>query len=341
MPNVNRKAILIAIVFAVSATLAYQKKEALFRILVVFAFAGVFVLLLLPLCALLERKGLSVSQAALCSVAALLAIVLLLVSSFIPYLAVHSIDLIRRLTPTLNGLLRDGGRALRQFGLTGIQDGNLMDMLARTMSSVTSRLAKGSVAFATQAGQFVFALVIAYYVLRERDLLAGHLLLCIPLSWRRAFLCGIRGCKNALLSYLSGVLKTSLFVGSATFAGLVLLGVRDALLLSLFMAVLEILPYIGPILASVPILLSAFSQGPTRALLALVIVVLVQQAEGNFISPHFTASSTSIHPLAALVSVFVLGSLMGMWGILLAIPLVVTARSIFWSVQQAEFLIEP
>ena len=69
-------------------------------------------------------------------------------------------------------------------------------------------------------------------------------------------------------------------------------------------------------------------------MLALAVIVLVQQVEGNFVSPHFTASGTSLHPLAALVSVFVLGSLFGLWGILLAIPVVVTLRSAIWSARQ-------
>ncbi len=69
-------------------------------------------------------------------------------------------------------------------------------------------------------------------------------------------------------------------------------------------------------------------------LLSLIVVVLVQQIEGNFITPYFTASSTSINPLSALISVFILGSLMGVWGIVLAIPLVVTLRSIMWSIRR-------
>ena len=88
-------------------------------------------------------------------------------------------------------------------------------------------------------------------------------------------------------------------------------------------------------LAAIPIVLTTLSQGVYRALLALGVVLLVQQIEGNFISPYFTASSTSIHPLAALLSVFILGSLMGLWGILLAVPIVVTLRSVFWSLRQA------
>ena len=138
------------------------------------------------------------------------------------------------------------------------------------------------------------------------------------------------------LGYLCGVLKTSAFVGGATALGLALLGVRDALLLGLFMGIFELLPYVGPVLASVPILLSTLPQGIYPSALALALVIAVQQVEGNFVSPYFTASSTSIDPLTAVVSVFVLGSLFGLWGILLAVPLVVTARSLLWSLRHAQ-----
>ena len=147
-------------------------------------------------------------------------------------------------------------------------------------------------------------------------------------------LAAIKSCKLALLGYISGVLKTSAFVTAATFLSLTVLGVRDALLLSLFMGVFEVLPYIGPVLAAVPIVLAALGQSWQQALFALGLVVLVQQIEGNFVSPHFAASSTSIHPMLALSSVFILGSLFGLWGIMLAIPAVVTARSLLWSLRR-------
>lgn len=336
MKATYKRMLLNAIGLAVVAFIVCRKWEAFAQIATVLAFASVFTLSLLPMCAHLERRGMHASGAALCCVLSLLAAMLLLVSSFIPYLVVRTIDLIRRITPTLAGLLQNGGQMLEQFGFIAVRPNALPDMLATMMSAVTAKLARAGVAFAAQTGQLVFALVIAYYLLRERAMLANHLMLLIPTRWRMDFLTGMRGCKNALMCYLSGVFKTSLFVGVATFAGLALLGVRDAPLLSLYMGILEMLPYIGPVLASAPILLSALPQGTAQAFWALLLVVLVQQAEGNFVSPYFTASSTSIHPLAALLSVFVFGCLLGIWGILLAIPLVVTARSVFWSVRQAE-----
>lgn len=318
----------------------YQKRGAFFQIAAVFAFAGAFTLILSPLCRMLENRGLQTKiAAAVCVLGFVLAAVLIL-AAFIPYLISHTIDLVRRMTPTLTALLQQGDALLQQFGIAIQQQTRLTDMIATAMSRLTTLLARGSVSFAAQTGQFVFSLVIAYYMLCERVRIANHLILLLPLPWRTAFLCAMLGCKNAVLGYLSGVLKTSLFVALATFAGLFVLGVRDALLLSMFMGLFEILPYIGPVLAAIPIVLTTLSQGFYRALLSLGVVLLVQQIEGNFISPYFTASSTSIHPLAALLSVFIMGSLMGLWGILLAVPIVVTLRSALWSLRQASNLMK-
>lgn len=107
------------------------------------------------------------------------------------------------------------------------------------------------------------------------------------------------------------------------------------------MSVFEVFPYIGPILASIPIALTALGQGIGQAISALIVVVIVQQIEGNFVTPYFTASSTSIRPFSALIGVFILGSLMGLWGIVLAIPLLVILRSIFWSLRSATIMMKP
>ena len=313
----------------------YRRRGALLAILAVFAFAAVFTLLLAPVCRLLERRGMRPALAAGMAVGGLLLLALLIVSAFVPYLAAHSIQLIRRNAPTLMALMQQIGGVLEQAGLRSVYGQGSGDMIASAAASITALAARGGMGIAAQTGRILFALVLSYYFLCERKRLGNYLLLFVPPAWRMAMLSALQGCKNAALGYLSGMLKTSAFVGVATYLGLLLLGVQDALLLALFMAIFEALPYVGPVLAAVPILLSSLPQGMHQTLLALALVVLVQQVEGNFISPYFTATSTSLHPLAALISVFVLGSLMGIWGIVLAVPLVTTLRSLLWSVRQA------
>ena len=297
--------------------------------------------MLAPLCTRMERKGLSPSASAAICVLGLVLLTAMALSAFIPYLFAHTMDLIRRIMPTLSTLNQQCAVFLNALGLHPIGQTNLSEWLGTLISQGTGIIAKESMAFAAKAGQFVFSFVITYYLLCERKRLGRHLLLLLPIARREVFLSACLGCKNALMSYLSGVLKTSLFVFLATFAGLFALGINDALLLSVFMSVFEVFPYIGPILASIPIALTALGQGIGQAVSALIVVVIVQQIEGNFVTPYFTASSTSIRPFSALIGVFILGSLMGLWGIVLAIPLLVILRSIFWSLRSATIMMKP
>lgn len=315
-------------------TVIYLKRDAFAQIAIVFVFSIAFTLLLTPICSRLEKVGCSVHLASAIAALGLVVLGAVFLAAFIPYLVSHTIDILRRTAPSVSGIAQKSQEIISNLGIQFSLQKKPMEVISDLITRGTSLVAQGSMTLITQAGRLAFALVISYYLLCERETLSKHMLLALPLAWRRAFLSAISGCKNALLSYLSGMLKTSLFVFVATLMGLLLLGIKDALLLALFMGIFEVLPYIGPILASIPILLTAMSQGTGKMLLSLIVVVLVQQIEGNFITPYFTASSTSIKPLSALISVFVLGSLMGLWGIVLAIPLVVTLRSVVWSIRR-------
>ena len=312
----------------------YLKRDAFAQIAVIFVFAIAFTLLLAPMCSRLEKAGCSVHLSSAIAVLSFVVAAVVILAAFVPYLISHTIDILRRTAPSIGGIAQKSQELISNLGIQFSLQKKPMEVISDFVAKGTSLVAQGGMTFLAQAGRLAFALVIAYYLLCERDVLSKHMLLMFPSSWRSAFLTAVSGCKNALLSYLSGMLKTSLFVFVATMMGLLLLGIKDALLLALFMGIFEVLPYIGPILASIPILLTAMSQGTSQMLLSLIVVVLVQQVEGNFITPYFTASSTSIKPLSALISVFILGSLLGLWGIVLAIPLVVTLRSIVWSIRR-------
>jgi len=158
----------------------------------------------------------------------------------------------------------------------------------------------------------------------------------IPTAYRRILLSALKCGKAAFLGYLSGMIKTSLFVGGATLLVLTILGVKEALILSLFMGLLESLPYIGPVLGSIPILLSVMPLGVGKVIAALVFLFAIQQIESGIVSPYFTASSTSIHPLASLLCVYIGGSLFGLWGVLLSVPFIVVARSMLWSIKSTQ-----
>ncbi|MBQ2989779.1 MAG: AI-2E family transporter [Clostridia bacterium] len=312
----------------------YQNRDALCSIGSVALYSVMLMLTLSPLCRKMEEKGIWPEASAFFALMLVVLVVALLLSVFIPYLVSHGALLISRSTPVAGEMLVQAAGFLDSLGMRLFQHQGLTEMIGGAASDATAFFARAGVAFAAQAGRLFISVVIAYYLLRERKSLTQHFLLLIPIARRTVFLCVIRSCKNAVLGYLCGLLKTCAFVSCATYAGLLLIGIPDAFLLAVFMGLFEVLPYVGPVLAAIPIVLCAIPMGLKSVLLALALVFLVQQVESSVIGPYFTAASTSVHPAAAIGGVFVFGSFWGLWGILLAVPIMVIVQSVCWSLRQ-------
>jgi predicted PurR-regulated permease PerM len=112
-------------------------------------------------------------------------------------------------------------------------------------------------------------------------------------------------------------------VGLVTGIGLWLIGVPSALALGLLAGLLEFVPIIGPIAASVPAILLAFSHSTEMALWTAGLFILVQQLEGNLIQPIVQRYAVDLPPALLLFSVVAGGLLFGIVGIIFAAPLTV------------------
>jgi len=127
----------------------------------------------------------------------------------------------------------------------------------------------------------------------------------------------------ALRKWLSAQLIVMAVVGTLTGVGLALLGVPLALSLGLLMGLLEFVPLVGPIIASVPGLLLAFAKGPEVALYAALIYIAVQQVESNLITPLVQRWAVELPPVVALLSIVACGLLFGFLGVIFATPIAV------------------
>lgn len=183
-----------------------------------FALASVLTLMLAPLCTRMERKGLSPSASAAICVLGLVLLTATALSAFIPYLFAHTMDLIRRIMPTLSTLNQQCTVFLNALGLHPIGQINPSEWLGTLISQGTGIIAKESMAFAAKAGQFVFSFVIAYYLLCERKRLgkafafaashcaAGDFFICLFRLQKRIEELPVRRAENQLIR-LSGNIR--------------------------------------------------------------------------------------------------------------------------------------
>jgi predicted PurR-regulated permease PerM len=129
---------------------------------------------------------------------------------------------------------------------------------------------------------------------------------------------------DKLRHWLMGQFIAMAVVGTAFGVALTIIGVPSAGVLGIIAAVLEFIPLIGPVIATVPAALLALTQGLSSVLWVLVAFLIIQQMESNLLVPYVQKRAVELPPVIALFSTVIFGLLFGAVGLIFAVPLVVT-----------------
>lgn len=127
---------------------------------------------------------------------------------------------------------------------------------------------------------------------------------------------------ETLKHWLVGQLALMFITGLLTGIGLVILGIPLALGLAFFVGLMEFIPFIGPIIGYIPILMVSATQGATTLIWALVLYLAIQQIEGNIATPLIQQRAVSLPPALTISAVFVGSALFGVLGAILGTPMV-------------------
>jgi predicted PurR-regulated permease PerM len=211
-----------------------------------------------------------------------------------------------------------------------ISDSVLGDSLQRWLeeaspegSSVLSGLGTAALLFGSA---FVSALVVVVggiYLAAQPGLYRTGLLELVPRRQRALIAETLDDTGRALRLWLLGQLVAMSLVGLLIGVGLALIGVPSAFALGLLAGIAEFVPLIGAVVAAIPALLLALAEGNDVALLTLALYVVVQQIEGNVITPVVQQRIATLPPALTLFAILAAGSLFGTLGVLLAAPLTV------------------
>jgi predicted PurR-regulated permease PerM len=139
----------------------------------------------------------------------------------------------------------------------------------------------------------------------------------------------LSACRQALGGWLAGMTISAISVFLLTWAGLAALKVPLALLSSLVCGLLTFVPTIGPTVATLLPLAVALLVSPALALQVLILRLVLQNAEAFLLTPLLLSRTVNLLPTVALMAQLSLGALLGLPGVLLALPLVVVLQVLF------------
>lgn len=121
-------------------------------------------------------------------------------------------------------------------------------------------------------------------------------------------------------SYIGGQLLDALLVGCETFVAMLVLRLNYAPMIAVLVAVTNIIPIAGPYIGAIPSALLLLSGEPLQALIFCILILVVQQVDGNFIAPRILGGATGISGLWVLVAIIVGGGLFGIPGMVIGVP---------------------
>ncbi len=171
----------------------------------------------------------------------------------------------------------------------------------------------------------VLVVIISFYLSVSKDGIESFLRILSPIQ-REAYVIDLwQRSQKKIALWMQGQMVLGVMVGILTFIGLYFLHVPNAVLLALVAAIFELIPF-GIFLAAIPAISLAFTAGGiSLALMTVALYIIVQQLEGYLIAPLVVHKVTGVSPLVVILSVLMGLSLAGFWGLVLAVPVAVTA----------------
>ena len=171
-------------------------------------------------------------------------------------------------------------------------------------------------------------IVIAAYLVVDAEAIGTGLLGLVPRGQRSRVAALGRPVLDRVGGYVRGQIASSVCVGAVLATGLALLGVRYALLIGALAAVLNVVPFVGSLIAAVLGVLAALNESIGLGVATALLFGGTNLLEGKVLAPHFVGRATGLHPLAVLLALFAGAHLAGLIGALVAVPFVAGAWEI-------------
>ncbi|MDB5085471.1 MAG: family transporter [Bacilli bacterium] len=223
--------------------------------------------------------------------------------------------------------LTDGTQYLPVAVRQAVED-NLAKLEQSTVRSISDFLGY----MGQSVDQILMAFVIpflVFYMLKDLKLMERAVITWFPSRYRAEWIGMLHSIDSALGAYIRGQFLVMIAVGILTYAGYLVVGLPFALAMATLVAVLNVIPYIGGFLGAAPSVLFALILSPKLAIKVVIVNLIVQQIEGNILSPAIVGKTLNLHPLTIILALLIGGEVGGIMGLIFCIPLVAVLKVIF------------
>ncbi len=266
--------------------------------------------------------------------------ILLLVGFFfliIPQLITSITDLITKLpgyiTNTENYINSLANKIMRNDEpVTYIQEGQILNFANKyllgeggILSNLASQIPNLIGGLVTAVKNLVLAIFISLYVLGSKERLTAQMrklgTALFPDKTKNRLERYLKLANKTFGSFFIGKIIDSLIIGVITFFLLLIFRIPYAFLVSCIVCITNIIPVFGPFIGAIPSFLLIFIANPKKALIFLILIILIQQLDGNVIGPKILGNSTGLSSLGVIISIIIMGAYFGIIGMIIGVPI--------------------
>ena len=333
----GRTIIIFSLICSIILLLAVLLSPLLVPIILSFALYA----LLEPLSETLERQGLSRSVSSLSVLLILVSVAALAVSVLLPHLAKQLSTLQTQLPEVWQSIMVTANNLSQHlFNSLGLNI-NSSDITQHFFTQAndwgTSALIQGSNILISLTIFLILVPIITFFLVRDYRSFRNYMLDKLPNSNFEMGWIIYHRVAYQLQEYIRGIMIQSGIMCVMTSFGFYIIGLDSPFLLGATAGVLNLIPYIGPLLAMVLPILISLGHVPIELWLigaAISVIVIAQLIDSTIIIPSVVANAVNLHPLIVIIGIIVFGNLFGFIGMVVATPTLSTANIIYRGLYQ-------
>lgn len=307
--EISHRTIIFTIMFLILLLFLYNIRDLIFEIFLALLIMAILNPIVKKLSKYKIPQGVSVFIAYLLG----LSVVGVSISAIIPPLIEQTTSFVNNLPDFL-----DSSWIPYYFGEQAIQT------MISQLGLIPAQIAKYTVSLLSNVLGVITVLIFAFYFLLARDKLDDQLVFLFGNKKKKEIGNTIDTLEKKLGGWARGQLILMFSVGLLTYIGLALLGVPYAFPLAILAGLLEIVPYIGPILAAIPAVIIGFGISSVIGLATAALAFLIQQLENYVLVPKIMEKSVGVNPVITLLALSIGFRMAGVAGAIVSIPIVIT-----------------
>lgn len=294
--------------------------------------AGLFYYLLRPLVNLLRRFVPKLAGIAI--VFTVIALILAAIVYFFGPTIKNQVESFLELAPErVEEVTAESQSVMANFEFMGIQGSEIRARALSYIQSASDGLVNNVTTILSALMNIAIVIIVVpfilFFLLKDDEKLVPHITKYLSEEHKPEGRKLLKDVDTTLSSYIVGQALVAMTVGVLMYFGYLIIGLEYALTLAIFAMFLIIIPFLGPILGIIPAIFVALVNGePFMAVKVILVLLVVQQLEGNLITPNIMGNRLNIHPLTIILLLMISAALYGFIGLLIAIPLYAVLKTL-------------